>query len=137
MVDVSARVLAKYKEVGEHGALSEYQDLENATSRLQSLSKDLSVSDCNKCREGSVECPDECLVELARNCSTTANILVEKLQTLRYDGSRRRRKALLKTLRALWQKKDIQSLQKRLDGYRNVLDTRILIDLRSLRFSLK
>ena len=132
IVDFSTKALTKCKEIYDHGALSEYHDVEEISSHLTDLQKGLRLSS-----PGDTGIPsDRGLLDLATQCSATAAQLVTKLQALRTDGPRKKRDALKKTVRYFWEKKDIQDIQKRLDSYRNALDTHILINLRLVTFSI-
>ncbi|KAL8827114.1 MAG: hypothetical protein Q9191_003386 [Dirinaria sp. TL-2023a] len=73
---------------------------------------------------------DKNLIEVAEGCSATAQQLMKKIQALKADGPHKKRQAIQKTMRAFREKKEIQDIRRRLDAYRNALDTRILMDLR-------
>ena len=132
VVDFSLKALTKFKEIHDHGALSEYQDLEEITQHLTNLQTDLSLPQSS----GITQAPyDRGLVELATRCSATAAQLIAKLHKLRIEGPHKKRQAIVKTVKAFREKREIQDIQKRLDGYRNSLDSRILINLRFVRVS--
>ena len=61
--------------------------------------------------------------ELARQCSATADQLVEKSHSLKIIGPHKKGQAILETVKILWEKGEIQEIQKRLDSYRAALDT--------------
>ena len=48
------------------------------------------------------------------------------------DGPNKKRQVIGKTVKAIWKKGSIEKIQKQLDEYRKVLDTRVLIGLRSV-----
>lgn len=132
IVDFSIKALTMCKEIYEHGVLSEYEDVEAISNHLTDLRKDLRLP-----TPGDTEIPlDKRLLDLATKCSATAAELVTKLRDLRIDGPRRKRDALKKTVKYIRQRKDIPDIQKRLDTYRNALDTHILINLRFVTFSI-
>lgn len=116
----------KCKEIHDHGALSEYHDIEEITTHLTDLGKDLGLQVSRDTETAS----DKDLLTLATKCSATGAQLVTKLQALRIDGPRRKRDAFKNTVKSIWEKKDIQEIPKRLDSYRKALDTHILINLR-------
>ena len=127
VVDFSMKVLAKCKEFHDHGALSEYQEVEEITKHLTNLRLDALPPHSS----GTTQTPDDReLRELLKTCSETAEQLVAKLQTLKIKGSHKKRQAIVKTVKAFREKKEIQDLEKRLNSYHRVLDTKILVNLR-------
>ncbi len=132
IVDFSSKALTKCKEIYDHGAISGYQDVEEISNHLTNLQKDLYLPGSRETERPS----DIDLLDLATKCSTTATHLVTNLRDLRLDGPRRERDALRMTVKHFREKKDIQDIQKRLDSYRNALNTHILINLRFVRFSI-
>ena len=127
VVDFSIKVLAKCKEIHDHGALSEHQEVEEITKHLTDLRIDVSPSQGS----GTTQTPYERdLLELAKTCSATAEQLVAKFQTLKVEGPHKKRQAIFKGVKALRERKEIHNIEKRLDGYRSVLDTKILVNLR-------
>ena len=127
VVDFSIKVLTRCKEIHDHGALSEHQEVEETTKHLTNLRIDLSPPQSSETTQtpGDIE-----LRELAKTCSTTAEQLVTKLQTLKIEGPHKKRQVVFKTVKALREKREIHDLEKRLNRYRSVLDTKILASLR-------
>ena len=130
VVDFSTKALMKCKEIYDYGSLSEYQDIENLTENLTNLPNDLILPSIGQTSRHALTPSDKRLVELAKDCSTTAQKLVAKLQALKIERSHKKREAVMKTVKALREKKEIQNIQKQLDGYKNALNTQILIGLR-------
>ena len=127
VVDFSIKVLAKCKEIYDHGALSEHQEIEEITKHLADLQIDTSLPQSS----GIAQTPaDRELWELAKTCSATAEQLVAKLQNLKIEGPHKKRQAIAKTVKAFREKKEMQDLEKRLNSCRSVLDTKILVSLR-------
>ena len=127
VVDFSMKVLAKCKEIHDHGALSENQEIEEITKQLTDLQIDNSLPQSSE----TTQTPDDReLRELVKTCSATAEQLVAKLRTLKIEGPHKKRQAIVKTVKALREKREIHDLEKRLSSYRSVLDTKILVNLR-------
>ncbi|KAM0795956.1 hypothetical protein BDR22DRAFT_778583, partial [Usnea florida] len=132
VVDFSIKVLAKCKEFYDHGALSEHQEVEGITRHLTNLRigvispQSLETTQAPEDRE---------LLDLVKACSATAAQLVAKLQTLKIEGSHKKRQAIVKTVKAFREKRGIHDLEKRLDNHRSVLNTKILINLASFQQS--
>ena len=130
VVDFGTKTLIKCKEIYKGGSSSEYQKLEDLTKNLVDVRSELDLPRVHQ-TGGSFDKPDEqSLLELASRCSATADQLIEKLHSLKIEGPHKKRQAVLKTGKLLWEKSEIQEIQKRLDGYRDALDTEILINLR-------
>lgn len=123
VVDFINKILIKCKEMYEEDSLSEYQELKTLTKNLVVVHEYLDLPSAKQ-REGSFNKPyEQNLSELARQCSTTADQLVEKLHSLKITGTHKKWQAILKTVKIIWEKGEIQETQKRLDSYRAALDT--------------
>ena len=126
IVNFSGEVVKKCRELYRDGSLSENEDVERMATHLTRLRTELSLP--------SERGRDE-LWDLGAKCSETARDLITELQELKATGPHRRRKAFGKTIRTMWKKNAIDDIQRRLDQYRNLLDSRILTDLRYVEFT--
>ena len=129
VVDFSIKTLAKCKAIYKKGSLSEHEELRELTKQLVNVRAELHLPEANLSAE-ILTTPDQTLLDLAGQCSRTADQLVEKLESLKIEGPRKRRQALWNLIKCLCEKGEIQNIQKRLDGYRNTLDTQILVSLK-------
>ena len=130
VVDFSTKTLMKCKEIYKDGSLSEYQELEDLTSHLVDVRAGLDLASSHQSAESIHNLDDQSLLNLAEECSATAHQLMRRIHSLKMEGPRNKRQAVFKTIKLLWEKGEIQDIQKRLEGYRNALDTKILIYLR-------
>ena len=130
VIDFSTKTLIKCQEIYKEGSLSEYQSLENLTKHLIDVRGKLNYPSGSQNIGNPITVNDQSLIELSEKCSSTADELVGRLHMLRIQGPHRRRQAISKTVKLLWEKGEIEEIQKRLDGYRTALDTQILISLR-------
>ena len=130
VVDFSTKTLSKCKEIYQDGSLSEYQELEALTKHLAHLRDKLELPAANPSIVSSARFDERGLLKVAGQCSATADQLVARFHSLKIEGPHKKRQAILKTVKLLLEKGEIQTIQKRLDEYRNVLDTQILINLR-------
>ena len=73
------------------------------------------------------------LLRLAASCSSTAHDLINELDGLKVSGPRKKREAFKQGFRSFWEKDVIEEIQKRLDSYQKILDTRILVYVRYVR----
>ena len=122
----------KCKEIYREGSLSDYQNLEDSIKHLTDTREKLDLPNATPTRGSPLAADDQSLIELSRQCSATADQLVEKLHSLRIQGPHERQKAILKTVKSLLEKGEIEEIQKRLDRYQKALDTQILVSLRSV-----
>ena len=120
----------KCKEIYREGSLSRYEELEELTKNLIDVRAKVELPSANQSVGGFNKPDEQSLLDLASQCSATADHLVKILNSLKIVGPRKKGQAILKTVKLLWEKGDIQEIQKRLNGYRDALDTQILINLR-------
>lgn len=133
IVDFGTKVVSKCREIHKTGTSSENRELVSMTTRLQDLSK--AIGPYNDQLHHSnlpaqLSDDDRDILELARECSGTADELVAELHKLQVQDPIRKRDAVKKTFKILWKKSTIDGIQNRLEKYQKTLDTRILINLR-------
>ena len=128
VVDFSTEVVKKARELYKDGNLSQNKEAEEMAIQLTQLRSSLKLP-THRDRD------DTELLKLGEKCSDTAKDLVTELQKLKVSGPHKKRQVLEKTIKTIWKKTAIDDIQKRLDNYRNLLDHRVLIDLRK-RFDL-
>ena len=131
VIDFSSKTLMTCREIYKEGSLSDYRSLENLAKHLIDTREKLDTSN-----DFQITADNQSLIELSEKCSTTADQLVERLQALKIQGPHKRRQAILKTVRLLRERGEIEKIQKRLDQYRISLDTQILVSLRSVRSNI-
>ena len=130
VVDFSTKILGKCKEIYETGSLSQHRDVEDVTKHLTGLQGELRQSFLSQHATESETSSDRNLLELAGNCSATADQLISKLDSLKIQGPNSKRKAIKMAMRSFWESKDIESIRDRLQSDREMLDTYVLINLR-------
>ena len=128
VVDFSTEVVKKARELYKDGNLSQNKEAEEMAIQLTQLRSSLKLP-THRDRD------DTELLKLGEKCSDTAKDLVTEIQKLKVSGPHKKRQVLGKTIKTIWKKTAIDEIQKRLDNYRNLLDHRVLIDLRK-RFDL-
>lgn len=121
VIDFSTKVAKKCHELYRDGASSDNKEIEDMARYLTGLRTNLDLTD-----GGGVDN----LLDLGSKCSTTAKELVAELEKMRVDGPHRKRQAVKKTFKAMKKRKAIDDIQKRLEEYRKLLDSTILVDLR-------
>lgn len=121
IVDFSSKFAKQCRELYNNDALSEHEDLQEMATKLRTM--------CSTLNSHSHAESDD-LSRLSRQCQDTAQALIFELQRFTINGAHRKRSVICKTLLGMWNKNRIDELLKRLDSYRSLLDSRILVDLR-------
>ena len=128
LVRFSMDVVSKCQELYREGSLSEYDHLEHMTKHLLGLRNALE----SPTAQGNRPCQDQPLLDLAEKCAITARELSEELLKLKINGPHNKRQIVRKSATSLWKKSSIDRIQTRLDEYRKILDSRILLGIRSV-----
>ena len=136
VIDFSAKIVTKCKELYIDGASAKNKEIESMAKYLANISTDLRIPETFRSADSAQqECQeDEKILELAQQYSETANELICELQKLAIKGTRRKRDAVLKAVKETWNKTIIEGIEHRLEQHRKTLNTLILIDLRYVRF---
>ncbi len=121
VVDFSTKAVTKCRELYKDGSSSENEDFEKMANHLLSLCDTLNVP--------SQRSSDE-LQELGRSCYDTAADLIKELRKLKMKRPRKKLEFASKAFKTIWKKETIDAIWKRLENYRKILDTHVLIDLR-------
>ena len=121
LVDFSTRVVKKCHELYRDGVSSENKEAEEMASHLTDLRAKLDFTN---------ESVGEDLLDLGSKCSSTAEDLVAELEKLKVDGRHRKRQSLSVSFKAVLKRNSMDKIQKRLEEYQKLLDSRILVDLR-------
>lgn len=121
VVDAGTKLAKKGLELYKDGVTCENTELEEMATCLTGLRTSLDLADRGD--------KDE-LWRFGVKCSDTAQELVAELENLKVHGPKTKRQSLGKTFMVLRKKTAIHDIQKRLDDYRELLDSLILVDLR-------
>ena len=131
VVNFGMDVVSICRELYRGGSLSKYDHLEDMTNHLIGL-RDALDSPTAQGKQNLRKCQDPALLDLAGKCSTTATELFAELQKLKINGSPKKRQVISRSARSLWKQSSINKIQTRLDEYKKILDSRILIGIRSV-----
>lgn len=126
ITNYGVKALAKCKEIYKDGSLSQYDDLEIVAKQLADLHVGLQLPSPSCTTVDS----EQALLNVAKDCTESARQLVTKLDTFKIGDHQSKRQATKKSIKALWDQGEIQAQQNRLDSYRKMLDTQILVTLR-------
>lgn len=120
-------------EIYERGSTEDNIDIGQKASHLASLTQSLRVS-LQKTGTGSSSLSKEEheLVDLATKSRDCASRLEDELQKLHISPQASIDQAMRKTIRSVRKKGAILKLQEQLEGYRRVLETSLLYQLRSV-----
>ena len=133
VVDFSARIVSKTSELynSAHGQLVQHTDITTTTSDLHRLTLKLSESIAPQNVPTVLSEDDQALHVLCKGCIDVSQELQAGLNELRVKGVPSKWKSLRKALKTIWTKEHISELQSRLASYREQLDSRILVGLKS------
>lgn len=129
IVDFSIKTVSSCRRLYKEGSLSENGAIEGWAEHLTELIAELKIP----IEEAAVRAlpPNEQeLLKLATECSATARDLIQQVNSLKVSGPRKKREAFKKGVRALWREDVMEDIQKRLDSYQKLLDTKVLISIR-------
>ena len=134
VVGFSMEIISKSRKIYKNGSLGENTEIESMANHLANLRTDLNPPTTAPDPGNSQQCFDDkkTLRNLATKCSEISHELITELRLLQIQGPHRKRQALAKGLKAVWKKGPIEDIQKKLDQYQSILDTRILVNLRSV-----
>jgi NACHT domain len=126
-VDFGGKLVSKTAEIYKSGtgALIENVDIETATNDLILLS--------TKLHDSAHSAGDTALKKLCQSCGDVAQQLLLALDKVKANGKHQKWKSFRKALQSVWNKEDIAALEQRLARYRDELNFRIVLDLRSVR----
>ncbi|KAL8828355.1 MAG: hypothetical protein Q9191_002638 [Dirinaria sp. TL-2023a] len=130
LVDFSLKAFKKCKEIHDYGALSEYEGVQDTIQHLVNLQADLSLQELAQTSASTQISSGKALLELAAQCSGTAQELADLLETLKVSGLDKKRGVFKVFLRSLRIRPQIKAIQARLDGHRSAIDTQLLVSLR-------
>lgn len=134
VVDFSTKIVVRCRQIYKDGATSENKEIESMAEHLTDLATNLKLPSILQ-NPGSANQPyhdDQELLRLAEQCSEIATELIDEVQKLSIQGRQRKRDAFRTAVKVVWKKDATENIQKRLERYRQTLDTRILISLRSV-----
>ncbi|KAH0543092.1 hypothetical protein FGG08_002606 [Glutinoglossum americanum] len=125
-VDFGGKLISKTAEIQKSstGALAENINIETATDDLALLS--------TKLHDSANSAGDTALQELCQSCNAVATELLTVLDSIKVHGGQNKWKSFRKALRSVWSKEDIALLEKQLARFRDELNLRVAVDLRSV-----
>lgn len=118
--------LSRSRETYRNGSLVENKKIESMAKHLSNPRTDLNLSTTALSPRSMQQIFDDEkeLKNLAIKCSETSEELIEELHLLQIQGPPRERQALARSLKGLWKIGAIEDIQKKLDQYQKILDTR-------------
>lgn len=134
IVDFSITTVERFRELCRDGVSSENHELEDMVAGLKGLETSLSTVNAATGVSEPLFADEKDLQALADGCCKTAVELIAELDTFKVSGQHRKRQAAKMFLRSIRRKSIVEGIHRKLDGYRKVLDTRILVNLRFVLF---
>lgn len=134
-LDYGIRVMSKSRELytAADGALSANVEIEEASARLQGLSRALSLQQGEEgFGQGSPDETDTALDTICKECIEVSKDLVSTLEKLKVPDGQKHKKwqSFRLALKSVWGKEKIDEMAGRLAKLRSELDTYVLISVR-------
>lgn len=129
LISFTSDLVSKGREIykSADGALIEHMELETIAKSLQDLSADLPAQ---AKRGKSLTRTEKQLRGICEGCNEVSGELIEAIQRLKATGNHKRWNSFRQALNSVWKENQIDALSKRLEKYRNQLDTTLLVSLR-------
>lgn len=137
-VDFALKVVSKGNQLHESidGALPENSDLELVTSDLLVLQTKLQKSLPDTSKGLVLDEDDQSIRKLLAASNEVASALLKRLNAVKAQGRFRRWKSLRQAVKSVCSKREVDELKQRLSGFRDELQTRILVSLRQVSISM-
>ncbi len=127
IVTFSLYVVKKCQEIHRQGSTSEHIDLEYTTGHLVNLSKSLQQARQKpSAQSGALTGEEVDLIDLSRTCEDCAYKLQQNLRDLQAQPGASTSKVILKAAQAVWKRRSINEIQKRLEAYQSTLEVSLL-----------
>ncbi len=108
-----------------------FNRLSSMAAQLQSSCVDLKQNiTANSTNSQTLKDNDQRLLAISQKACDIAQELISEISEISMRGQSSKRKALGKTFQAIWKKRSIDDIQKRLEQYQRLLDTQMLTNLR-------
>jgi hypothetical protein len=135
LLDFSSKLISSSRELYKSGDghLIEHSELRSTTESLSNLTRKVTDSLKRLTRSRKLSDLEKEQVRLGEECSRVASELLEVLENLKLDNKRTAWTTFRQVFLTLWNKEKIQSLERRLDRFRQEL---IANTLGTLRYDL-
>ena len=130
LVDVSLKVAQTVKDVRERGSSRDLADSDHIASHLSSLSDSVQTSLQLSSIHRSMSAEEKELLDIASRCNKCSQKLQEELANLKLKDGAKRTDQLKVVVKIVFRRSDITALQDKLEGFRRVLESRLLYRLR-------
>lgn len=133
-IEFTAQLVSKGRKINDskEGALIDHVDLSTTSNHLVELSKYVSNSLRSQGSSQELSPLDRRLQEVCGGCWVVASELIDMLDKLRLQGKRSRWRSLRQAFKSICGQQKVNNLKARLDQYRGILDTTLLVALRSV-----
>ncbi|KAJ9657846.1 hypothetical protein H2198_004042 [Neophaeococcomyces mojaviensis] len=126
VVETGLKTAKFLKETYDKGSSQENKDLHDLSTRLSTATIDLQAAIQPLACSQSLTKDEAELLEIAKKCDRLANDLKQRAVP---NTSARRRDRLKQSVKAYWNKDDVDEIRIRLERYQQTLHTRLLINM--------
>lgn len=131
-VDFSAKLITRIHDIYEatDGNIEEYQQIKANAVTLRKLSAHLTTILSRNNLHRPLTAQEQEIAALGKQCDETAAELIRVLKrTLPGVGKVGPWKASFQAIKTIWRQKDVDHLRQRLEEYKQLLSTNILVDI--------
>ncbi|KAH7084003.1 hypothetical protein FB567DRAFT_530403 [Paraphoma chrysanthemicola] len=132
-IDFTIKIIAKANDIHQSasGSLVEHDDLSKVTEDITTLSTKLQDSLIVTGTSGCLTNDDQALYDLSKGCFEVSQELIHALHTLQRNGKSSRFRSVRQALKTVWSKDEIKLLERRVGLYKDELNFRIIVRLRT------
>jgi hypothetical protein len=124
-LDFGVKAVSKAREIHDSstGALVEHTEIGVLTEDIARVAVKLAAS-------AGAATGNDSLDSICEQCTIVAKELLDALKEMKADGKKSRIKSARKALKAMWGKKRVEDMKRRLEGYRDEIQFHVLVDLK-------
>ncbi|KAN0112459.1 hypothetical protein V8E51_005410 [Hyaloscypha variabilis] len=124
-LELGVKAVSKAREIqhSSNGALVEHIEIGVLTEDISAVAVKLAASAGAATGNDRLDC-------ICEQCTIVAKELSEALKEMKADGKKSRIKSARKALKAMWGKKRVEDMKRRLEGYRDEIQFHVLVDLK-------
>ncbi|CAI9632192.1 unnamed protein product [Alternaria burnsii] len=132
-VELAIKIFARSHAIynSANGSLDEYDDLGKVSEDISVLSTKLQESLTTTAAISSLTTDEQALCDLCKGCIDVSQELAKALEKLTGPGKPGRFRSFRQALKSVWSKDDIDNLERRVRMYKEELNIRIIVGLRS------
>jgi len=124
-LDLGVKAVSKAGEIydSSNGALVEHIEIGDLTEDIAKVAVKLAAA-------AGATTGNDSLDNICEQCTIVAKELSDALKEMKADDKKSRIKSARKALKAMWGRKHVEDMKRRLEGYRDEIQFHVLVDLK-------